>query len=209
MPEAISGTITLGPGQLGALNMVGQEPSARWQGVDTSELESQLTRRQRLLEAAAAGLHCAARRLRDGNDVAEVVQDVLIWACGHWQQLASIPHPQERALLLRVLRDAAVDLFRREERRGRRQRPLDGEAKSIAPQVPSSDAPLLDAERERLIAEALQNIPGQLRNVIAWRYWGRLTWKEIGHRLGFSERHARNLRNEALNALRGALDGRV
>ena len=80
---------------------------------------------------------------------------------------------------------------------------------SDAQEAPPSDAELLNTECEGVLGEALERLPLPYHDVVAWHFFEKRTWEDIGQHLGCTERHARRLGEQALAILRGMLEGRV
>jgi RNA polymerase sigma factor (sigma-70 family) len=184
------------------------EARAQRQAVDAPEPETRFRKWLALTERAAAALRRRSAAFRAGRQGADAVQEAMLWACRHRGELLSKPEAVVGALLRRVLHDRGANLARDEGRREHRpRRPVAGPA--AAPQAPPAEAPLLDVERGRVVAEALGRLPARLREVIRLRFWGGLSWGEVGRRLGFTERHARALQGQAREQLRRILEGRL
>jgi RNA polymerase sigma-70 factor (ECF subfamily) len=86
----------------------------------------------------------------------------------------------EVAYLYACVRSAAMDLGRGERRRGAHER----RAMALEPTMfePSPDR----AERDAAIEAALNQLPGDQREVIVMKIWGELTFAQIGDALGIS-----------------------
>jgi RNA polymerase sigma-70 factor (ECF subfamily) len=84
----------------------------------------------------------------------------------------------ELAYLYACVRSAAMDLGRGQRRRGKRE--------SIAAQPePSAFEPAMErAERQAAIAAALNQLPGDQREVVVLKIWGGLSFEQIGQVLG-------------------------
>lgn len=173
------------------------------------ELETLLGDWLTLLERSAAGLQRLSTAFLEGRQGADAVQETLVWAYRHVDELSSKPKAEVYRLLARVLRDKGTDLVRREGRQERHRLRLGEQLDAAAPQGLACDLALLGEEQQGLMAEALDNLPRRLRNVVMWRYWEGRTWAEIGDRLGYTERYARRMNERALQLLRRTLRERL
>jgi DNA-directed RNA polymerase specialized sigma24 family protein len=137
------------------------------------------------------------------------VQEVLVWAWQHLGELLSLPAGESAALRQRVLHDTADKIAREQERWERRQQRVAARRSLAAQQAPASECELLETEWRQMLQGALDGLPGPFRDALAGHFFDDLTWKQVGARLGCTERHARRLGNQALSVLRGMLEGRV
>ncbi len=55
------------------------------------------------------------------------------------------------------------------------------------------------------IVRALETLPERERRIIEWRFYGGLTQREVGERLGISQMHVSRLERRALEAMKSAL----
>lgn len=107
-----------------------------------------------------------------------------------------------RGTLFTVARNLALDIFRR-----RRRAPFVADAGHLARQVPVespgiAEAACLDQELA-LLAEALEALPPQCREVLTLRKFHGLSHREISRRLGLSERR---VNHEVGNGIRRCAD---
>jgi RNA polymerase sigma factor (sigma-70 family) len=173
------------------------------------EQEMLLTNWLTLLERRAAEPGRGKNTRPAGKETVDAVQDVLIWAWDHLDDLLRKGEAEVAAMLRQLMRDAAAKRARGVKRRERRLQ-RHGELRAAGPQEASpSDADVLKAECERVLAEALDGLPPPYHDVVVWHFLEKRTWEDIGQHLGCTERHARRLGEQGLAILRGTLAGRV
>lgn len=107
---------------------------------------------------------------------------------------------EERAFLIRLAHNAAIDLMRR---RGTRDRTKEHFAEIISPFATSAD-PDETIFREEL-ATALEELPPEQRVVAHLKLWAGLTFEEIAAALDISPNTAASRYRYALDKLRGRL----
>lgn len=105
----------------------------------------------------------------------------------------------ETAYLYACVRGAAMDIGRGDRRRGKRQ--------IAAAQCEQSafEMPLERAERQAAIEAALNQLPGDQREVVVMKIWGGLTLAQIGEALGVPANTAASRYRYALARLEGEL----
>jgi len=106
----------------------------------------------------------------------------------------------ERAYLLRLAHNAAVDLMRRRATRDRTRDQFAGEVNPFAP----TDDPDEQVFRQEL-AVALGELPEEQRAVVHLKLWEGLTFEEIATALDISRNTAASRYRYGLNKLRGRL----
>jgi RNA polymerase sigma-70 factor (ECF subfamily) len=84
----------------------------------------------------------------------------------------------EVAFLYACVRRAAMDLGRADRRRGNR------EVAAARPELSAFEPPLERAERQDAIEAALNQLPGDQREVVVMKIWGGLTFAQIAEALG-------------------------
>jgi RNA polymerase sigma-70 factor (ECF subfamily) len=97
-------------------------------------------------------------------------------------------------------------------RMGRRSDSIEDDPSVSGRLAPGTNDPERDAiagERERIVQEALQEMPPQLREVIVLHDWQGLDHREIASLLGIGHAAARKRYSRALGALAARLDGRL
>jgi RNA polymerase sigma factor (sigma-70 family) len=175
----------------------------------TTQVRTTLTAWLGPLERCALELICGEGSPSTEEFHPELVQEFLVWAWANLGELLNMAEAEAKALLQRVWDSRAANLSRG---RTRHERLLQRYAEQLAThsqEVRPSDAELLNTECDRLLAEALEGLPPPFDDVIVWHFLEKRTWEDIGQHLGCTERHARRLGEQALDILRGMLEGRV
>ncbi len=116
----------------------------------------------------------ARQQTRCEADAQDLVQEAMVES---WRRCAGHGTPP-LPLVFATIRRRAIDLARRGERRLRREEL----SQSIGP-VEWFDARPEDREMTQLIQSALQQLPGDQREVITLKVWGGLTFAEIADAL--------------------------
>ena len=114
---------------------------------------------------------------RDEADTRDLLQDIFIKLARAPNLLAGVR--DERAFLVRLAHNAAIDLIRR---RGTRERTRE----SYAAELPSPFAPAKDPDAETFRAElsrALAELPPEQRAVVHLKLWEGLTFEQIADTL--------------------------
>ena len=136
---------------------------------------------------------------RDEADTRDLLQELFV-------KLARSPHllagiRAERAFLIRLAHNAAIDLMRR---RGTREKTRENfAAEIISPFAPTSD-PDEKVFREEL-AIALGELPEEQRAVVHLKLWSELTFEEIAAALDISPNTAASRYRYGLDKLRARL----
>ncbi len=143
----------------------------------------------------APGLLLFARQwVHSAADAEDIVQEVFI---KFWRRNHKI---ENRALLYAAVRSIALDFIRRDSRRARREASAVGEIDEfIEPQFEFED------DTQRALAEAINFLPCEQREVLVMKIWNELTFAEIAGALGISQNTAASRYRYALAALRNAL----
>ena len=131
-------------------------------------------------------------------DARDLLQEVFIKLTREPGRLAGVQ--EERAFLMRLAHNAAVDLMRR---RTVRDRTCDNFAGEINPFAPADD-PDEQLFRQEL-AEALGELPAEQRAVVHLKLWEGLTFEEIAAVLDLSANTAASRYRYGLDKLRGRL----
>lgn len=172
--------------------------------------------RSYLLAVASRGL---PKVLQGKTEPADVVQDAMVQACSHFGDFAGESEPELRGWLRQVLLSMIENKVRRYVNTARRDvhrelsldaPPWDAVVKQrLCDQeiAPSTQAEL--AERDEILKEALQHLAPQYREVIQWRLWESLSFKQIARRLESTANAARKLWKRAVEHLREALNAQV
>ncbi len=145
----------------------------------------------KLLLCARQWTHCVA-------DAEDVVQDAFVRFWRHQRKLGGEP----LGLIITSMRRAAVDLARRNSRRGiREQAGADGEDDGS----PLFETLLEGDERRQAIEAALRRLPPEQRDVLVLKIWGERTFAEIAAQLGVPPNTVASRYRYALAALRQEL----
>lgn len=117
-----------------------------------------------------------------------------------WRTRGNFTGGSPRAWLYRIARTTLIDYWRKQKD------VADDEAVSQAP----SDATPLDEEidqemRVEQLNEALQQLPGEMRQVVELRFMSGLSARQTGEHLGVSEANVRVIQYRALQKLRSYL----
>jgi RNA polymerase sigma-70 factor (ECF subfamily) len=143
-------------------------------------------------------LLCARYWTRSLADAEDVVQEAFVRFWRHQRQLGGAP----QALLFTSVRRAAIDLARRNARRGAREERAEGGQEWTEPVFET----LLEGDdRRQAIEAALRRLPAEQREVLTLKIWGELTFGQIADQLGISPNTAASRYRYALGALREAL----
>jgi RNA polymerase sigma-70 factor (ECF subfamily) len=136
---------------------------------------------------------------RDEADTRDLLQDIFVKLARGPALLAGVR--DERAFLIRLAHNAAIDLIRR---RGTRDKTRDQfAAESTSPFAPASDP---DEQTFRaVLAEALADLPPDQRAVVHLKLWEGLTFEEIAHTLDIPANTAASRYRYGLDKLRERL----
>ena len=136
---------------------------------------------------------------RDEADTRDVLQEVFVRLAREPGHLAGVR--DERAFLIRLAHNAAVDLMRRRTSRDRTKENF--AAEQLSPFAPTDD-PDEQLFREEL-AEALGELPADQRAVVHLKLWSGLTFEEIATALDIPPNTAASRYRYGLDKLRGRL----
>jgi len=136
---------------------------------------------------------------RDEADTRDVLQEVFVRLAREPGHLAGVR--DERAFLIRLAHNAAVDLMRRRTSRDRTKENF--AAEQLSPFAPTDD-PDEQLFREEL-AEALGELPADQRAVVHLKLWSGLTFEEIADALDIPPNTAASRYRYGLDKLRGRL----
>ena len=155
---------------------------------------------ERLYDEHASSLFAFLLNLtRDEADTRDLLQDIFIRLAREPRLLDGIR--TERAFLIRLAHNAAIDLMRR---RGTRERTKENfAAETISPFAPTSD-PDENIFREEL-ARALGELPAEQRAIVHLKLWGGLTFEEIAAALEIPANTAASRYRYGLDKLRARL----
>ena len=136
---------------------------------------------------------------RNEADTRDLLQELFVKVAGHPELLAGVR--DERAFLIRVAHNLAVDLIRR---RGTRERNYERLAEEAAGLFSRSADPDEQAFRDALSA-ALGELPAEQRAVAHLKLWAGLTFEQISSALDLSPNTAASRYRYALDKLRERL----
>ena len=154
---------------------------------------------ERLYDEHAQALFAFLLNLtRNEADTRDLLQEIFVKIVRDAQLLSGVR--EERAFLIRLAHNAAVDLMRR---RGTRERVKEGLAEIISP-FASADDPDEQLFRDELAA-ALAELPEEQRTVAHLKLWGGLTFEEIATALEIPSNTAASRYRYALDKMRGRL----
>jgi len=136
---------------------------------------------------------------RDEADTRDLLQEIFVKLAREPKLLAGVR--EERAFLIRLAHNAAIDLIRR---RGTRERTKDNfAAEMVSPFAPASDPD--EAVFRDELAVALAELPEEQRAVVHLKLWEGLTFGEIAAALGISQNTAASRYRYGIDKLRGRL----
>ena len=136
---------------------------------------------------------------RDEADTRDLLQEIFVKLAREPGLLAGVR--EERAFLIRLAHNAAIDLMRRRGTRDKTK--INFSAELISPFAPTSD-PDENFFREELAA-ALGELPGEQRAVVHLKLWEGLTFEEIAAALEIPPNTAASRYRYGLDKLRGRL----
>jgi RNA polymerase sigma-70 factor (ECF subfamily) len=154
---------------------------------------------ERLYDAHAAALYAFLLNLtRDEADTRDLLQEVFIKIAKDEKLLRGVR--EERAFLIRLAHNVAIDLMRR---RGTRERTRDSLAEIISPFATTTD-PDEETFRQQL-SQALAELPPEQRVVAHLKLWGGMTFEEIAATLEIPPNTAASRYRYALDKMRDRL----
>src|ERR1017187_3278614 len=155
---------------------------------------------ERLYDEHAQPLYAFLLTLpRDEADTRDLLQEIFVKLAGEPKLLAGVR--DERAFLIRLAHNAAVDLMRR---RGARDRTKE----NFAAEMISAFAPASDPDEKVFrdeVAAALAELPKEQRAVLHLKLWEELTFEEIAAALDISPNTAASRYRYGLDKLRDRL----
>lgn len=126
------------------------------------------------------------------------------------QNVGSNPEGDSVAFVFRCVRNAAIDLHRKQARRN------DVHACIFNGYVPPSqtemdhvDSRTLTAERDKIIREAIQQLKDDARQIVLLKAFSDLTYKQISNVIGIPEKTAATTYRRALRSLSQKLKGQL
>ncbi len=154
---------------------------------------------ERLYDEHAQALYAFLLNLtRDEADTRDLLQDIFVKLAREPGRLAGVR--DERAFLIRLAHNAAIDLIRR---RGARERYRDSFAQTVSPFAPAGDPD--EALFRAKLSGALAELPEEQRAVVHLKLWEGLTFEEIAAALAISPNTAASRYRYGLDKLRDRL----
>jgi RNA polymerase sigma-70 factor (ECF subfamily) len=136
---------------------------------------------------------------RDENDTRDLLQDIFIKLARDPKLLNNVRN--ERAFLIRLAHNAAIDMMRRRGTRDKTREQFTAE--SISPFAPANDP---DEQTFRnALADALAELPAEQRAVVHLKLWERLTFEGIAGTLEIPPNTAASRYRYGLDKLRECL----
>ena len=133
---------------------------------------------------------------RDENDTRDVLQEIFIKLARQPDLLRSAR--DERAFLLRLAHNAAIDLMRRRGARSRQHEQFGAEQISVFAQTSDPDEAALRTD----LSTALGELPADQRAVVHLKLWAGLTFEEIAAALEIPPNTAASRYRYGLDKLR-------
>ena len=155
---------------------------------------------RRLYDGHSQSLYAFLLNLtRDENDTRDLLQDIFIKLARDPKLLAGVR--DERAFLIRLAHNAAIDLIRRRGTRDKTREQF--AAESISPFAPANH-PDKQTFRTALF-EALAELPMEQRSVVHLKLWEGLTFEQIADALDIPSNTAASRYRYGLDKLRERL----
>jgi RNA polymerase sigma-70 factor (ECF subfamily) len=145
--------------------------------------------------------HWSRGRFVDAQVAEEVVQEVVLAAWRKYDQFDP-ERGSERAWMFGIARNVAAT------RHARNRRHLRSIATDSTPDVEVDDVDMTRVVERSLIADGMQSLSPDHREVIVAAFWDRLSTHEIAERLGVPDGTVKSRIHYGLRALRGALEER-
>jgi RNA polymerase sigma-70 factor (ECF subfamily) len=136
---------------------------------------------------------------RDEDDTRDLLQEIFIRLARQPGLLRGVR--EERAFLIRLAHNAAIDLMRR---RGTRQKYQDQLAGELPPVFATAENPD-EAEFRQSVSRALAELPPEQRAVVHLKLWGNLTFEQIAEALDLPPNTAASRYRYGLDKLRERL----
>lgn len=177
-----------------------QQTNLRMRRVNHTEVMPDKSDLQRLYDEHAQALFAFLLNFtRDEDDTHDLLQEIFTRIA----RQPDILHDarEERAFLIRLAHNAAIDLMRR---RGARQKYYDQLAEETLPLFASPTNPDEAAFRDSL-SRALAELPREQRSVVHLKLWGHMTFEEIGIALNIPFNTAASRYRYGLDKLRELL----
>ncbi len=136
---------------------------------------------------------------RSDADADDVVQEAFVRFWKHQRHMPGNPN----ALVVISIRRAALDLLRRSDRRTAREKAVAADTETVSWFEPEADP------RLQSLAESLELLPAEQREVVVLKIWGELTFDEIGEQLSISPNTAASRWRYAMESLRKLITART
>ena len=137
------------------------------------------------------------QQTRTESDAEDIVQEAIVES---WQRAAGMPSD---ALVFSTIRRRAIDLARSSDRRHAREEEAGAPAHEwFLPEIE-------DRETQRILAEAVNSLQPNYREVVTLKVWGGLTFQEIAEVTGVPLNTAASRYRYAIEGLRENLKGVV
>lgn len=140
---------------------------------------------------------------RDEADTRDLLQELFVKLAREPKLLAGVR--EERAFLIRLAHNAAIDLMRRH---GTRERTRERTREHFAAEILSPFAPANDPDEQVFrdeLAVALGELPAEQRTVVHLKLWGDLTFEEIAAALEIPPNTAASRYRYGIDKLRDRL----
>lgn len=155
---------------------------------------------ERLYDAHAQSLYAFLLNFtRDENDARDLLQEIFVKLAREPQLLSNVR--DERAFLIRLAHNAAIDLIRRSGARERTKENFATEIISIFAPTKNPDENFFRKE----LSEALAQLPEEQRAVLHLKLWEDLTFEQIAETLNISPNTAASRYRYGLDKLRERL----
>lgn len=155
---------------------------------------------ERLYDTHAAALYAFALSLtRDETETRDLLQEVFVKVARRPALLHGVR--DERGFLLRLVHNAAIDVFRRRQHRLAATERLAGETPQVFLPAESPD----EAAFRDALAAALGDLPPEQREVLHLKLWEGLTFEGIAETLGIPLNTAASRYRYGLDKLRKRL----
>ena len=148
----------------------------------------------------------ARSKTKNEQDAQDVFQEAILRLWKSYSNKTEGFSPPELPLAFTAIRNTAIDLARKTNRRQTREQNSDQvfrESEQLVNWFGSSS--IIEKERADEVTKALKKIPEKFREVITLKIWGDLTFLEISTTLKISANTAASRYRYALEALRKTL----
>jgi len=138
---------------------------------------------------------------RNEDDTRDVLQEVFVKLARQPELLRGVR--EERAFLIRLAHNAAIDLMRRRAARAKHHEQFGEEIEAVSLFAPADDPDEQTFRTE--LAEALSELPPDQRAVVHLKLWEGLTFEQIAETLGIPPNTAASRYRYGLDKLRERL----